>query len=75
MSDRMLEEIDGSVQQVVRAIYDTSVDLRDRFAMAAIPVAEASLAELTPWDFELIAKRAYELADAMMKAREPKVSE
>lgn len=40
--------------------------LRDKFAMAALVRADYN------WNPELCAKWAYELADAMMKAREAK---
>lgn len=52
---------------------DEGMDLRDYFAARAMQMHGAALSDIagnTPsqWD-ELIAKRSYETADAMMKAR------
>jgi hypothetical protein len=41
--------------------------LRDEFAGRAMQVLKDSV-----WNFELLSKQAYELADAMLKAREAK---
>lgn len=41
--------------------------LRDHYAGLAMQVLKASV-----WDFELLSKEAYELADAMLRAREEK---
>jgi hypothetical protein len=41
--------------------------LRDKFAGLAMQVLKDSV-----WNFELLSKQAYELADAMLKAREAK---
>ena len=44
---------------------DEGMTLRDYFAANAMQVLKDSV-----WDFELLSKEAYEMADAMMKARE-----
>ena len=41
--------------------------MRDHFAALAMQVLKDSV-----WNFELLSKQAYELADAMLKAREGK---
>ena len=41
--------------------------LRDEFAGRAMQVLKDSV-----WNFELLSKQAYELADAMLKARDAK---
>jgi hypothetical protein len=41
--------------------------LRDEFAGRAMQVLKDSV-----WNFELLSKQAYEMADAMLKAREGK---
>ena len=41
--------------------------LRDHYAGLAMQVLKESV-----WDFELLSKQAYELADAMLKARDGK---
>jgi len=43
------------------------ITLRDKFAGLAMQVLKDSV-----WNFELLSKQAYELADAMLAAREGK---
>ena len=49
----------------------SGMDLRDYFAAQAMPLYfEASLYDFDKTEYERTAKYAYEMADAMMKARE-----
>ena len=47
--------------------YASDMTLRDYYAGLAMQVLKDSV-----WDFELLAAQAYELADAMLKAKEGK---
>jgi hypothetical protein len=74
-------DLDTGVQSTVRAKpkVDTGMDLRDYFAAKAM---QADISSITPemeskfgnehWEIAQISYRAYQMADAMMKARETK---
>ena len=74
MEDWQLEEI-RIQEELRRKEYQREIEqkeraeLRDRFAMAALPGFLGQFVEAHPSDFEEIAKDAYGLADAMLKAR------
>ncbi len=57
-------EIIKSLDEIATAAYDCNVELRDRLAMAALPLIESY--ENTAED---IARNAYAIADAMLVAR------
>jgi hypothetical protein len=62
----MKEDKDKSWMEV-HGGYAKDMTLRDEFAGRAMQVLKDSV-----WNFELLSKQAYELADAMLKARETK---
>lgn len=64
--DRLLMDGKSAAQKFLEATSKHTVSIRDQFAMAALVRADYN------WNPELCAKWAYELADAMMKAREAK---
>lgn len=47
-----------------------NMNLRDQFAIAALTGFTSSLPPGTPYDLDTIAKQSYELADALMNARD-----
>ena len=49
--------------------------LRDEFAMAALPEVVATHPQYDIWDPKMMADASYEIADAMMLAREQKKGE
>lgn len=72
-----LESKDALILHLERTIKLERQTLRDQFAIAVLPSIYSSESEVNFWCEEygideawvLVAKRAYELADAMMKAR------
>jgi hypothetical protein len=62
----MKEDKDKSWMEV-HGGYAKDMTLRDEFAGRAMQVLKDSV-----WNFELLSKQAYELADAMLKARDAK---
>jgi len=63
-----LEKIDSTDPTVMNPVSHGGMDLRDYFAAKAMGAYFDG--EDAPIDFYFIAQRAYEMADAMMKARE-----
>lgn len=59
----------GKMYAALKAELNDKLTVRDQFAMAALPVAAKAEGRLLSDD---IARMAYELADAMLKAREAK---
>ena len=62
----MKEDTDKTWMEV-HGGYAKDMTLRDEFAGLAMQVLKDSV-----WNFELLSKQAYELADAMLAAREGK---
>ena len=62
----MKEDKDKSWMEV-HGGFARDMTMRDEFAGRAMQVLKDSV-----WNFELLSKQAYELADAMLKAREAK---
>lgn len=62
----MKEDKDKSWMEV-HGGYARDMTVRDEFAGRAMQVLKDSV-----WNFELLSKQAYELADAMLAAREAK---
>jgi hypothetical protein len=62
----MKEDKDKSWMEV-HGGYARDMTMRDEFAGRAMQVLKDSV-----WNFELLSKQAYELADAMLKARDGK---
>jgi len=52
---------------IPRMVVGDQPTLRDQFAMAALP---AAMARYPTWKIKAYAKGAYEIADAMMEARQ-----
>jgi hypothetical protein len=60
----MREDTDKTWMEV-HGGYAKDMTVRDEFAGRAMQVLKDSV-----WNFELLSKQAYEMADAMLKARE-----